>query len=341
MEGVFDVDWMALLTREVLRERTPELIAEACAWAVGMSDQPHYLRTGGRIVATGPTVGERALTGLALSGDEDGRLDLGDARPGSFQDALNGVDRDGRVQADRFDEELLHPFVTETCLRAAERARRTRPADWAELADDVGEEEADLADVVRAAGWEAPLRIDAEHLVLAALGHVPLIEVEAEGLPLSLVRAAEAATRAAVPDPAPPAGRRPRRCPVPRGGRPGRGRTARARPARRRRPAARGAGRPGPRGRRGGTGAARPAAGDRDGRADQRAAAPPLERRRQSWAATSVSRNRSGCLSLNTRRLHLSLNTATYSPLVRCSTSAPRAVETTGADASSVRSARL
>ncbi|MET0765111.1 MAG: hypothetical protein ABWY29_09600 [Blastococcus sp.] len=201
---MFDVDWMALLSREVLRERTPELIAEACAWAVGMSDQPHYLRTGGRIVATGPTVGERALTGLALSGDEDGRLDLGDARPGSFQDALNGVDRDGRVQADRFDEELLHPFVTETCLRAAERARRTRPADWAELADDVGEEEADVADVVRAAGWEAPLRIDAEHLVLAALGHVPLIEVEAEGLPLSLVRAAEAATRRAVPDPTPP-----------------------------------------------------------------------------------------------------------------------------------------
>jgi hypothetical protein len=184
VEDVFDVDWMALLTREVLRERTPELIAEACAWAVGMSDQPHYLRTGGRIVATGLTVGERALTGLALSGDEDGRLDLGDARPGSFQDALNGVDRDGRVQADRFDEELLHPFVAETCLRAAERARRTRAADWAELADDVGEEEADLADVVRTAGWEAPLRIDAEHLVLAALGHVPLIEVEAEGLPL-------------------------------------------------------------------------------------------------------------------------------------------------------------
>jgi hypothetical protein len=203
VDGVFDDDWMGLLTREVLRERTPELIAEACAWAVGMSDQPHYLRTGGRIVATGPSVGERALTGLALSGDEDGRLDLGDARPGSFQDALNGVDRDGRVQADRFDEELLAPFVAETCLRAAERARQTRPADWAELADDVGEEETDLADVVRAGGWEAPLRIDAEVLVLAALGDVALIEVEAEGLPLSLVRAAEAATRAAVPDPAP------------------------------------------------------------------------------------------------------------------------------------------
>ena len=201
MDGVFDVDWMGLLTRTVLRERTAELIAEACAWAVGMSDQPHYLRSGGRLIGTGTTVGERALTGLALSGDEDGRLDLGDARPGSFQDALNALGADGRAQADRFDEELLHPFVLETCLRAADRARRTRPADWSELADDVGEDDADLADVVRAGGWEAPLRIDAEHLVLAALGSVPLIEVEAEGLPLSLVRAVERVTRAAAAEP--------------------------------------------------------------------------------------------------------------------------------------------
>jgi hypothetical protein len=198
---VFDVDWMGLLTREVLRERTAALVAETCAWAVGMSDQPHYLRSGGRIVATGHTVGERAAIGLPLSGDEDGRLDLADARAGSFQDALNAVDRVGRVQADRFDVEVLHPFVLETCLAAAERARRTRPDAWAELADDVGEDENDLADVVHAGGWEAPLRIDAEHLVLAALGTTPLIEVEAEGLPLSLVRAAEAATRAAAPPP--------------------------------------------------------------------------------------------------------------------------------------------
>ncbi len=198
---MFDVDWMGLLTREVLRERTAALVAETCAWAVGMSDQPHYLRSGGRIVATGHTVGERAAIGLPLSGDEDGRLDLADARAGSFQDALNAVDRVGRVQADRFDVEVLHPFVLETCLAAAERARRTRPDAWAELADDVGEDENDLADVVHAGGWEAPLRIDAEHLVLAALGTTPLIEVEAEGLPLSLVRAAEAATRAAAPPP--------------------------------------------------------------------------------------------------------------------------------------------
>ena len=194
---MFDVDWMGLLTREVLRERAGELIAETCAWAVGMSDQPHYLRAGGRIVATGSTVGERAAKELPLGDEEDGRLDLGDARPGSFQDALNALGADGRVQADRFDEELLHPFVLETCVRAAERARATRPMAWAELAEDVGEDERALADVVRSGGWEAPLRIDAEHLVLAALGAVPLIEVEAEGLPLSLVRAAEAVTRGA------------------------------------------------------------------------------------------------------------------------------------------------
>lgn len=194
---MFDVDWMGLLTGEVLRERAAELIAEACAWSVGTSDQPHYLRSGGRIVATGLTVGERALRGLPLSGDEDGRLDLGDARPGSFQDALNAVDVHGTVQADRFDADVLHPFVHATCLVAAERARRTRRAAWDELADDVGEDGAALDDVVRAGGWEAPLRIDAEHLVLAALRDVPLIEVEAEGLPLSLVRSAEAVVRAA------------------------------------------------------------------------------------------------------------------------------------------------
>jgi hypothetical protein len=204
VEGVFDVDWMGLLTREVLRERAAELIAETCAWAVGMSDQPHYLRTAGRIAATGTTVGERAAKDLLLGDEEDGRLDLGDARPGSFQDALNAVGADGVLQAHRFDEELLHPFVLETCVRAAQRARTARPGAWAELAEDVGEDPADLADVVRGGGWEAPLRIDAEHLVLAALGAVPLIEVEAEGLPLSLVRAAEAVTRGAA-EPARPA----------------------------------------------------------------------------------------------------------------------------------------
>jgi hypothetical protein len=194
---MFDVDWFGLLTREVLRERGAELIAEACAWAVGMSDQPHYQRSAGRLVPTGTTVGERAAKELPLGDEEDGRLDLADARPGSFADALNAVGAAGVLQAHRFDDEVLHPFVHQTAVHAAGRARSARPEAWAELADDVGEDDADLAGVVRGGGWEAPLRIDAEHLVLAALGSVPLIEVEAEGLPLSLVRAAETVARGA------------------------------------------------------------------------------------------------------------------------------------------------
>jgi hypothetical protein len=203
-EAVFDVDWMGLLTREVLRERRGALIAESCAWAVGMSDQPHHLRSGGRVAPTGLTVGDRAGAGLPLSGEEGGRLDLGDARPGSFRDALGSVGADGVLHADRFDDDVLLPFVHDTCLQAADRARRTRAQAWAELADDVGEEESDLDGVLRAGEWEAPLRIEAEHLVLAALGDVPLIEVEAEGLPLSLVRAAERTLRAAAAPPEPP-----------------------------------------------------------------------------------------------------------------------------------------
>ena len=69
----------------------------------------------------------------------------------------------------------------------------------AELLDDLGEDGTDLPAVVAAGRWEAPLRIDADHLVLAALGDVPLLQVEAEGLPLSLVRRAEALTREAAP----------------------------------------------------------------------------------------------------------------------------------------------
>ncbi|MGY1812522.1 hypothetical protein [Blastococcus sp. SYSU D00820] len=193
----FDVDWMGLLTRTVLRERTPALIAEACAWCVGLSDRPHHLRRRGRLVETGGTMGDRATSGQPLSGEEDGRLDLGDARPGSFADALNAVGPDGVVYADRFDREVIDPFVLDTCVRAAARARDTRPRAWADLLDDLGEDGSDLAGVVRAGEWDVPLRLEAEHLVLAALADVPLLEVEAEGLPLSLVRAAEAATRAA------------------------------------------------------------------------------------------------------------------------------------------------
>ncbi|SDN81436.1 hypothetical protein [Geodermatophilus sp. DSM 45219] len=204
---MFDVDWMGQLGREVLRERLPALIAEACAWSVGLSDRPHHERRRGRLAETGGTIGDRIARGQPVSGEEDGRLDLGDARPGSFRDVLNAVDAAGVVHADRFDREVLEPFVLATCVLAAERARATRPAEWAELLDDLGEDGGDLVGVVRAGEWEAALRTEAEHLVLAALADVPLLEVEAEGLPLSLVRAAEALTReAAAPPPSAPSG---------------------------------------------------------------------------------------------------------------------------------------
>jgi hypothetical protein len=201
---VFDVDWMDLLCRTVLRERTGALIAEACAWTVGLSDRPHLLRRRGRLVETGGTMADRAATGQMLSSDEDGRLDLADALPGTFADALNAVGPDGVVYADRFDREVVEPFVLETCVLAAERARDTRPAAWHDLLDDLGEDGADLPAVVRAGEWEVPLRAEAEHLVLAALGAAPLLQVEAEGLPLSLVRRAEALTREAAAPPPPP-----------------------------------------------------------------------------------------------------------------------------------------
>lgn len=204
MTTVFEPDLMAVLGRRLLRERAPVLIAETCAWSVGLSDQPYCLMRSGRVVPGGGTLGARAETGLPLSGDDAGRLELGDARPGSFQDVLNALAPDGGVVADRFDAEVLEPFVRDTCVAAAEQARRTRPDAWRELLDELGEDDdSDLADVVRAGEWEAPLRTEAEQLVLAALATTPLIEIEAEGLPLSLVRAAELETRrAAAPPPA-------------------------------------------------------------------------------------------------------------------------------------------
>lgn len=201
---MLDVDPVALLAREVLRERIGELVAEACAWSVGLSDRPHHVRRHGRTTASGTTLGSRAAGALPLGDDEDGRLELGDAAPGSFQDALNALTPDGRLYAEAFEDEVLAPFSLSTCLDAADRYRREHPAAWAELLDDVGEDDDDLLSVVRVAEWEAPVRIDAELLVLAALGNVPLVEVEAEGLPLSLVRAAEAELRSAAGPPASP-----------------------------------------------------------------------------------------------------------------------------------------
>ncbi len=199
---VFEVDAVALLAREVLRERTPALVAEACAWSVGLSDRPHVARRDGRLTPTGMTLGMRAETDQQLGSDADARLDLADARAGTFGDALSALTSDGRLYADVFDEQVLAPFVLDTCVQAAVQARDNSPAAWAELLDEIGDDGTDLEEVVRAAEWEAPLMTEAATLVNAALAHVPLVEVEAEGLPLSLVRAAEAETRKAAPRPA-------------------------------------------------------------------------------------------------------------------------------------------
>ena len=196
---MFDVDPVALLAREVLRERTTALVAETCAWSVGLSDAPHLVRRAGRVVASGLTLGMRAEAGQSLGGEEDARLETAHAAPGTFADALNALTADGTLQAERYEQEVLLPFVLETCTRACERAARDQPQMWAELLDELGEDGDDLVSVVRAAEWETPLRADAELLVLAALGDAPLVEVEAEGLPLSLVRAAEAEVRRAAP----------------------------------------------------------------------------------------------------------------------------------------------
>lgn len=200
---MFEVDVIDLLAREVLRERTAALVAETCAWSVGLSDRPHHVRRNGRVVPTGLTLGMRAAAEQQLGADEDARIDLADAGPGTFRDALNALMPDGRVYADLLDEQVLTPFVLETCVRAVDRARTAAPEALAELLDELGEDGTDAEEVVRAAEWEAPLKIAAEELVLAALADAPLVEVESEGLPLSLVRAAEAETRAAAPVAAP------------------------------------------------------------------------------------------------------------------------------------------
>lgn len=193
------IEGFGLLARQVLRERAAALIAEACAWSVGMSDRPYYIYRDFRLVDSGTTLGERAAGGMPLGSEESGRLELGSARPGSFSDALNALTADGTVYADRFDRDVVAPFVRQTCVLAAERVRERRPQAWARLVDELGEDPADLDAVVRAGDWEGPVGMDADVLVLSALGDVPLVEVEAEGLPLSLVRAAEHEVRRAAP----------------------------------------------------------------------------------------------------------------------------------------------
>lgn len=198
---MFEADPLALLAREVLRERAASLVAEVCAWAVGLSDRPYCVRRG-RVTPTGTTLGARAGAEQRLGAEEGGRLELAEAHPGSFADALAALAPDGRAYAELLDEQVLAPFALETCRLTAGRARRDAPHEWRELVDDLGADEADVDAVVRGADWEPTVRADAEQLVLDALGPAPLTEVEAEGLPLALVRAAEAQTRAAAPQPA-------------------------------------------------------------------------------------------------------------------------------------------
>jgi hypothetical protein len=186
-------DPLATLPLEVLAERLGALVREACAWAVGLSDQPHLQRRQGRTVGTGTTLGVRAEAGRPLAEEGCGRLDLGDAPAGSFADALNALAPGGGVWADRLEAEVVRPFVAQACLAVAERARLEHPYAWAELLDDLGEDGDDPAAVARAADWDSLLRGEAEDRLLAALGQVPLVDVEAEGLPLSVVRAAERA----------------------------------------------------------------------------------------------------------------------------------------------------
>src|SRR3712207_7101638 len=104
-----------------------------------MSDRPHHERRRGRLGETGGTIGDRIARGQPLSGEEDGRLDLGDARPGSFRDVLNAVDATGVLYADRFDREAIEPFVLATCVLAAERARVSRRAAGGETPVAPGE----------------------------------------------------------------------------------------------------------------------------------------------------------------------------------------------------------
>src|SRR5687768_18498121 len=93
----FEADPIAVLARAELHARLPALVAEACAWAVGMSDRPHYARRHGRVTATGITLGARAAGGQLLSGEEDRPLELGEVRAGTFRDALGALTPDGRL----------------------------------------------------------------------------------------------------------------------------------------------------------------------------------------------------------------------------------------------------
>lgn len=178
-----DVDPIAALAHDLLRDRTGDLIAAASVWSVGMSDRPHYVRRSGRVKPSGDTLGNRAAAELPLSGEEDALISLGEARPGSFRDALNALTPNGTVYAESFQAELLQPFAVHVCVTALERVRAKHPDVWVDVLDDVGEDDdADLVTIVHLGEWAVPLAADAEDLLIAAIGDAPLLDVEAEGL---------------------------------------------------------------------------------------------------------------------------------------------------------------
>lgn len=201
---MYELDPVSVMSLEILREQTAALIAETSAWCVGLSDRPHFLRRNGRVKPSGYTLGARAAAELPLGGEEDALIGLGEARPGSFRDLLNALTPVGEIYADHLERDVLRPFSVRTCINAIEQARKTRPRVWADLMDDLGledDEDVDVEELVRSGEWAVALLVEAEQLVLAALGDIALIDVELEGAPLALVRSAEAITVAAAPLP--------------------------------------------------------------------------------------------------------------------------------------------
>ena len=93
MTDPFAVDWMELLCREVLRERTGALVAEACAWAVGLFEAKAWL--GAVVAGTGLALLLRllALSKERRGASSEGVLILGASRMAArlIADRLHGT----------------------------------------------------------------------------------------------------------------------------------------------------------------------------------------------------------------------------------------------------------
>ena len=170
-----------------------------------MSDQPHHLRSGGRMVGDRARRSASGRLHRPAAQRRGGRPARSGRRPaGQLPGRAQRARADGTVHADRSTSRSS----TRSCsdLRAGCRAGPARPgpAAWRELPDDLGEDgPTSPRSSGRRLGGAAADRRRAPRPRRARRG--PLIEVEAEGLPLSLVRAAEGIARGA----APPARRRP------------------------------------------------------------------------------------------------------------------------------------